>query len=142
VLILPWYNPVLLGRRLSTLDVLSGGRLRVGFGVGWLPDEFEAVGVPWAERGKRADEALQALKAIWTTDPVNFQGKFYDPAIDGFLTNNGEGFVLGYLFSGDAAGISLEVTAHVVPEPTTLLLWGTTMAGLGLAARWRRRRQN
>jgi len=77
VLILPWYNPALLGRRLSTLDVLSGGRLRVGFGVGWLPDEFEAVGVPWAERGKRADEALQVLKAIWTTDPVEFHGRYY-----------------------------------------------------------------
>jgi len=77
VLILPWYNPVLLGRRLSTLDVLSKGRLRAGFGVGWLPDEFAAVGVPWAERGKRADEALQALKAIWTTDPVEFQGRYY-----------------------------------------------------------------
>jgi len=77
VLNLPWYNPALLARRLTTVDVLSGGRLRVGFGVGWLPDEFEAVGVPWAERGKRADEALRVLKAIWTTDPVEFHGTYY-----------------------------------------------------------------
>jgi probable F420-dependent oxidoreductase len=77
VLNLPWYNPVLLARRLATLDVLSGGRLRVGFGMGWSPDEYEAAGIPWQERGKRADELIQALKAIWTTDPVEFQGAYY-----------------------------------------------------------------
>src|SRR5690348_12676364 len=62
VLNLPWYNPVLLARRLSTLDVLSRGRLRVGFGMGWSPDEYEAAGSPWQQRGKRADEYVQALK--------------------------------------------------------------------------------
>ncbi len=77
ILNLPWYNPVLLARRLTTLDVLSGGRLRVGLGVGWSPDEYEAAGVPWQGRGKRADEALQVLKAIWTTDPVEFDGEYY-----------------------------------------------------------------
>src|SRR5919106_5280816 len=77
VLNLPWYNPVLLARRLSTLDILSAGRLRVGFGIGWSPDEYEAAGVPWQERGKRADESIQVLKKIWTTDPVEFQGKYY-----------------------------------------------------------------
>jgi len=77
VLNLPWYNPVLLARRLSTLDVLSSGRLRVGFGIGWSPDEYEAAGVRWEERGKRADELIKALKKIWTTDPVEFQGKYY-----------------------------------------------------------------
>lgn len=76
VLDLPWYNPVLLARRLTTLDVLSRGRLRVGFGVGWSPDEYEAVGTPWPERGKRADELIRALKTIWTTDPVEFQGTY------------------------------------------------------------------
>ena len=77
ILNLPWYNPVLLARQLSTVDVLSKGRLRVGFGVGWSPDEYEAVAIPMRERGKRADEILQALKAIWTTDPVEFHGKYY-----------------------------------------------------------------
>ena len=77
VLNLPWYNPVLLGRRLTTLDVLSAGRLRVGFGMGWSPDEYEAAGIAWQERGKRADELLQALKAIWTSDPVEFSGTYY-----------------------------------------------------------------
>ncbi len=77
VLNIPWYNPVLLARRLTTLDILSKGRLRIGFGMGWSPDEYEAAGVPWQERGKRADELIQALKTIWTTDPVEFHGKYY-----------------------------------------------------------------
>lgn len=77
VLNLPWYNPVLLARCLTTVDVLSAGRLRVGFGIGWSPDEYEAAGVTWEERGKRADELLQALKQIWTTDPVEFHGQYY-----------------------------------------------------------------
>jgi probable F420-dependent oxidoreductase len=77
VLNLPWYNPVLLARRLTTLDILSGGRLKVGFGIGWSPDEYEAAGATWQERGKRADELIQAIKKIWTTDPVEFQGKYY-----------------------------------------------------------------
>lgn len=77
VLNLPWYPPVLLARRLTTLDVLSGGRLRVGFGMGWSLDEFEAAGAPMQERGKRADEIIAALKAIWTTDPVEFEGQYY-----------------------------------------------------------------
>ena len=77
VLNLPWYNPVLLARRLTTLDILSAGRLRVGFGIGWSPDEYEAAGAVWHERGKRADELIKALKKIWTTDPVEFHGKYY-----------------------------------------------------------------
>jgi probable F420-dependent oxidoreductase len=77
VLNLPWYNPVLLARQLSTLDVLSEGRLRVGVGIGWSPDEYEAVGVPMQERGKRADELIGALKMLWTTDPVEFHGTYY-----------------------------------------------------------------
>jgi probable F420-dependent oxidoreductase len=77
VLVLPLYNPLILARQLTTLDVLSKGRLRVGVGVGWNVDELEASGVPWAERGARTDEALHVLKAIWTTDPVAFHGRYY-----------------------------------------------------------------
>ena len=77
VINLPYYNPVMLARRLTTLDVLSGGRLRVGLGQGWSQDEFDAVGVSMKGRGKRADEFLSVLKAIWTTDPVEFHGEFY-----------------------------------------------------------------
>jgi probable F420-dependent oxidoreductase len=77
VLDIPFYNPVILARRLTTLDVLSGGRLRVGFGLGWSEDELEAVGASLKERGARAEEFIKVLKAIWTNDPVEFQGKYY-----------------------------------------------------------------
>jgi len=77
ILDLPYYNPVMLARRLSTLDVLSGGRLRVGFGLGWSQDEMQAAGANMKTRGEQADEFLQVLKAIWTTNPVEFHGKFY-----------------------------------------------------------------
>jgi probable F420-dependent oxidoreductase len=84
VLNLPWYNPVLLARRLTTLDVLSAGRLRVGFGIGWSEDEYEAAGVPWKERGRRADEAVGAIKAIWTKNPVEIQGSGFKVAQSSF----------------------------------------------------------
>ncbi len=77
VLNAPYYNPVVLARQLTTLDVLSGGRLRVGLGLGWSKDEFDAVGVSMKERGRRAEEFVRILKAIWTTDPVEFHGVYY-----------------------------------------------------------------
>lgn len=76
VLVLPFYQPVLLARRLTTLDVLSHGRLRLGIGTGWSADEFEAVGIPIAERGARADEALAVLETFWSSNPVTFNGRF------------------------------------------------------------------
>jgi probable F420-dependent oxidoreductase len=77
VLNMPFYNPALLGRQLTSLDVLSGGRLRVGLGQGWSADEFEAVGASAKERAGRADEFIAALEAWWGPDPVAFEGKYY-----------------------------------------------------------------
>ncbi len=77
VLDMPYYNPVMLARRLTTLDVFSEGRVRVGFGQGWSKDEYDAVGISPKGLGRRADEFLQVLKAIWTTDPVEFRGEFF-----------------------------------------------------------------
>jgi probable F420-dependent oxidoreductase len=77
VLDMPYYNPVVLARRLSTIDVLSNGRLRVGLGLGWSKDEMEASGAVKGQRGAMADEFIQVLKAIWTTNPAEFHGKFY-----------------------------------------------------------------
>ncbi len=76
-LVLPYHQPVQLARRLATLDVLSDGRLEICGGVGWARDEFEAVGVPFERRGARADEILEAMIAVWTRDPVSFEGQFY-----------------------------------------------------------------
>jgi probable F420-dependent oxidoreductase len=77
VLDIPYYNPVTLARRLTTIDFLSNGRLRVGFGLGWSKDEMEATGADMTKRGAMADEFLQVLKAIWTTNPAEFKGKYY-----------------------------------------------------------------
>ena len=77
ILVMHYYNPVMLARRLTTLDVLSGGRLRLGLGQGWSKDEFDAVGSSMKGRGRRAEEFISVLKAIWTTDPVEFHGEFY-----------------------------------------------------------------
>ena len=77
VLDIPYYNPVMLARRLTTIDVLSKGRLRVGLGVGWSPDEMEAAGADMKVRGARADEFLRVLKTIWTTDPAEHHGRFF-----------------------------------------------------------------
>ncbi len=77
VLVLPLYNPVLLARQLTTLDVLSAGRLRVAFGTGWSPDEYEAAGVDFATRGARADEALEVLRKTWTEDTPEHRGVHY-----------------------------------------------------------------
>ena len=77
VLDIPFYNPVTLARRLTTLDLLSNGRLQVGLGLGWSKDEMDAAGADMKQRGALADEFLQVVKAIWTTNPVEFKGKFY-----------------------------------------------------------------
>ena len=77
VLVMPYYTPVMLAKQLATLDVLTRGRLDVGLGLGWSMDEFEAVGVPYAGRGRRGDEFLRCLTAIWTENPVEFTGEFY-----------------------------------------------------------------
>ena len=77
VLDMPYYNPVTLARRLTTIDQFSNGRLRVGLGLGWSKDEMDATNADMSKRGSMADEFLQVLKAVWTTDPVEFKGKFY-----------------------------------------------------------------
>jgi probable F420-dependent oxidoreductase len=73
----PFTAPALLAKSLTSLDVLSGGRLTVGLGAGWLPQEYAAAGVPYERRGARMDEYLRCLKALWTQDPVEFAGEFY-----------------------------------------------------------------
>ena len=77
VLITPFYTPAVLAKQLATLDVVSKGRLHVGLGIGWSEDEHDAVGVPFRDRGARADEFLRCLKAIWTDEVVEFHGRYY-----------------------------------------------------------------
>ena len=75
IVILPQRNPVVLAKELASVDVLSGGRLEAGFGVGYVPDEFDAIGVPFSERGVRMDDHIDALRAMWRGD-LEFEGRF------------------------------------------------------------------
>jgi probable F420-dependent oxidoreductase len=78
VLVLPMRHPVLHAKIMSTIDALSGGRFVLGAGVGWWEQEYEVLGVPFARRGKRMDECLQLVKALWTEEYVDFHGEFYE----------------------------------------------------------------
>ena len=73
----PFQAPVVLAKQLATLDVVSGGRLDAGLGLGWSPDEFAAAGVPFERRGARVEEYLRCLAALWADDVVSFDGEFY-----------------------------------------------------------------
>ena len=81
----PFVPPALLARQLTSLDVLSRGRLDVGLGLGWAPEEFAALGVPFDHRGARLEDAVGALTALWADDPVEFHGRFTDVPPSRFL---------------------------------------------------------
>src|SRR5581483_8910047 len=72
VLVLPMRHPLPLAKELATLQNLSNGRLILGAGVGWLEPEFAALGAPFHERGRRMDEGIALMRAVWTQDPVSF----------------------------------------------------------------------
>ncbi len=74
ILIVPQRNPLILAKELATLDSLSGGRMILGAGIGWLEEEFEALGVPFAGRAQRMEEAIAAMRALWTEEQASFQG--------------------------------------------------------------------
>jgi probable F420-dependent oxidoreductase len=76
ILILPQRNPVVLAKELATLDDMSGGRLELGIGVGWLREEFEALGVPFEKRGARTDEYIEAMRMLWKSDDASYDGEF------------------------------------------------------------------
>ncbi|MCB9416064.1 MAG: TIGR03619 family F420-dependent LLM class oxidoreductase, partial [Mycolicibacterium sp.] len=80
VLVLPNHHPVMLAKRAATVDVISGGRLRLCVGVGWLREEIEACGAGFDSRGRRADEQIAVLRALWADHPdgVSHHGEFYD----------------------------------------------------------------
>ncbi len=81
ILIVPQRNPLVLAKELATLDRLSGGRVELGLGVGWMKEEFNALGVPWERRGARTDEYIAAMRALWAGPHARFHGEFvnFDP---------------------------------------------------------------
>ena len=83
VLVLPMRHPLPLAKELATLHNFSEGRLILGVGVGWLEPEFAALGVPFNERGRRLDEGLAMMNAVWTEDPVSFESRTIPAVIEG-----------------------------------------------------------
>src|ERR1700738_4765891 len=82
VLVLPRRHPLPLAKELATLQNLSRGRFILGAGVGWLAAEFAALGVPFRERGRRMDEGIDMMRAVWRDDPVSFAGRWVPAIVD------------------------------------------------------------
>ena len=76
VIILPLRHPLVLAKQVATLDHMSGGRIELGIGVGWLKEEFEALGIPFEKRGARSDEYIAVMRKLWAEDGVSFDGQF------------------------------------------------------------------
>jgi len=85
VINIPWYNPILLAKRLAAMDVLSDGRITVGVGLAWSEDECDAANVPYRERGRIGEEAIECMLAVWGPDPVEYHGRYFnlEPAFIG-----------------------------------------------------------
>lgn len=77
VLVLPQRQPTLVAKQVATIDILSGGRVRLGAGVGWQESEYESLGVPFTERGRRMDECIELLRLYWREPSVTFTGRYY-----------------------------------------------------------------
>jgi probable F420-dependent oxidoreductase len=77
ICLLPQRNPVYTAKEIGTLDYLSNGRIDFGIGVGWLREEFEALQVPFEQRGKRTDDYIEVLKTLWCDEVSSFEGEFY-----------------------------------------------------------------
>ena len=83
ILILPQRHPLYVAKEVATLDVLSGGRAILGIGIGWLKEEFDALGVSFADRAARTAETVRAMRSLWKDDPEPFEGKFFRwPALE------------------------------------------------------------
>ncbi len=76
ILILPQRNPIVLAKELATLDEISGGRVELGVGVGWLEEEFDALGIPFEARGRRTDDYIESMRAVWDNDHAVHDGEF------------------------------------------------------------------
>jgi probable F420-dependent oxidoreductase len=76
-MVLPLRDPVLLAKQVASLDVLTEGRVILGIGVGWMREEFDALKVPFADRGKRAEEMVELMRRLWSGSSTSFSGKFF-----------------------------------------------------------------
>jgi probable F420-dependent oxidoreductase len=112
VLVLPMRHPLPLAKELASLHNLSGGRLILGAGVGWLEPEFAALGVPFKERGRRMDEGIAMMRAVWSQDPVTFEAK-YIPAKIVEMTMTPQPVSCIPLWIGGSSDAALKRTARI-----------------------------
>lgn len=144
VLVLPLRHPVILAKELASLDALSGGRIALGVGAGWLAEEFDALNVPYASRGARMDEWVALLRACWTGRPPAIEGAHYQlpagtrlfptpahdiPLLFGGVSNvalrraatQGQGW-LAHLYVDELDPVSLRAGAERIPDGHRLVL--------------------
>jgi probable F420-dependent oxidoreductase len=76
ICLVPEHNPLVLAKVIATLDYLSGGRFALGVGIGWLEEEFVAMGIPWEHRAKRTREYIEAMRQLWGEDPSSYSGEY------------------------------------------------------------------
>ena len=103
VLVLPQRQPVLVAKQVSTLDTLSGGRMRLGVGVGWQASEYDALEEDFGNRGHRMDEAIGLLRACWTDKQIDFSGDFYSATAMGMEPKPPQGGSLPIWIGGHSA---------------------------------------
>jgi probable F420-dependent oxidoreductase len=153
IIILPQRNPVVLAKELASVDVISGGRLIAGFGVGYVEREFDSIGVPFAERGPRTSEHIEVLRALWTQEQPRFDGRFtkfagiqsrpqplqkpHPPILVGGMSKSAHRRAVahanewyGFFQSVDATAAALrglEEAAKAVPRPASLGRLGLTV---------------
>ena len=112
VLVLPQRQPVLVAKQISTLDTLSGGRVRLGIGVGWQESEYEALGEAFGDRGQRMDEAIAVLRACWTQPSIDFTGKHYALRAMGMEPKPPQGAALPIWVGGNSEAAYRRVGRH------------------------------
>lgn len=76
ICLVPEHNPLVLAKVVATLDFLSGGRALLGVGIGWLEEEFQAIGIPWEKRAQRTRECIEAMRKLWGEEPCSYSGEF------------------------------------------------------------------
>lgn len=112
IALLPLQHPIVTAKALATLDWLSGGRVTVTFGAGWLEEEFEALGVPFHERGAMCEEYIQAIIALWTQSEPAFEGKYVSFSNLAFEPKPAQSPHIPVWFGGDAAPVLRRIARY------------------------------
>lgn len=133
ILVVPLWHPILLAKRIATLSSLTDGRFTLGIGVGWEAAEFAALGLRHAERGKRADEVIAAMKRLWAEESVSFAGEFFsfqNITIEPRLANRPEIWIAGgsttRAKTGDPARLAKPVKERILQHEAWMSHGGGT----------------